>query len=86
MNIAFIDLETSPNISYAWGKWEQNIPEVIQDWYIICFAVKWNKGKTKVYKKIDYKTYKKFTNKLWEVFDEADVIVAHNGDKFDIKK
>ena len=86
MKIAFIDLETSPNICYAWGKWEQNIPEFIEDWYIMCFAIKWNTSKTEVYKKPDFKTYKQFIKKLWQVFDEADIIVGHNGDKFDIKK
>ena len=86
MKIAFIDLETSPNVAYAWGKWEQNIPEFKEDWYIMSFAVKWNDKKTKVYKKPDFKTYKQFIKLLWYVFEEADIIVAHNGDKFDIKK
>jgi len=86
MNICFLDIETSPIISYNWGIYEQNTPKVIKSWHIICYAVKWNKSKTKVYKKIDYKSYKQFIKELWKVFDEADIIVAHNGDKFDIKK
>jgi len=86
MNIVFLDIETSPNIAYSWGKWEQNIPEFLENWYIMCFAVKWNRSRTKVYKKIDYKTYKQFIKELWDVFDKADIIVAHNGDNFDIKK
>ena len=64
MKIAFIDLETSPNIAYCWGKWEQNIPEFKENWYIMSFAVKWNDQKTKVYKKPDFKTYKQFIKLL----------------------
>jgi len=86
MNIAYFDLETSPLVGYTWGKYEQNVLGLVKDSYIMCFAVKWNNGKTKVYKKPDFKTYRQFVKKLWNVFNEADILVAHNGDKFDIKK
>lgn len=92
--IALIDIETAPSLGYVWGKWEQDVIDFEKGWYILSFAVRWfGEKKTTVYGLDDFKTYKKdkendveLVKKLWEVFDNADVIIAHNGDEFDIKK
>lgn len=92
--ILFLDIETSPNLGYSWGKYEQNIIEFKEDWHMLSFSVKWLGEKTThVYCLSDFSGYnkdkrndKKLVAKLWEYFDEADVIVAHNGNSFDIKK
>lgn len=82
--ILFFDLETTPNIIYAWGRYEQNAIDIVDDWHLLCFAYKWF-GEKEVFtmntkKEVDMVKY------LWQLFDKADVIVAHNGDQFDIKK
>lgn len=92
--ILLFDIETSPNLGYVWGKWEQDVVSFKEYWYIICFSYKWlNEKETHVVALPDFKTYKKdktddaeLCKKLWELFNEADVIIAHNGDQFDIKK
>ncbi len=92
--IAIIDIETAPSLGYVWGKWEQDVIDFEKSWYILSFAVRWLGEKTtRVYALNDFSLYKKdkendlmLVKKLWEVFNEADVIIAHNGDKFDIKK
>lgn len=93
--IAFFDIETAPSLGYFFDKWkENNIVATECDWYIISFAVKWN-GSKKVhtYALPDYPLYKKdkendreLVKDLHAIFSEADILVAHNGDKFDIKK
>lgn len=92
--IAFFDIETSPIISYNWGIYEQDAIEVIEDWTIIAFAFKLE-GQKKVYSytledfplyKTDPKNDREVVKKLWELFNVADVLVAHNGDQFDIPK
>jgi len=94
ISVAFVDIETSPNLGFVWGKWEQNVLQFEEEWVIIAFAVKYQ-GSNKVHKFAlpDFPLYKKdprsdaaLVRKLWDVFDDADVIVAHNGDSFDIKK
>src|SRR5690606_17959042 len=78
----------------TWGKYEQNLVWSIQDWYILCFAYKWlGERKTHVIAQPDFKDYKpgssddkNVVQKLWELFEEADVVVAHNGNSFDQKK
>jgi DNA-directed RNA polymerase subunit RPC12/RpoP len=92
--IAFIDIETRPNLSYTWGKWEQNVIAFKQEWAILSFAVKWSDSKrVKVYGLPDFPLYDKdpdndleLIKELWRVFNEADLIIGHNGDNFDIKK
>jgi len=92
--ILIFDIENTPLISYNWGIWEQNAIEVKEDWYILCFAYKWlGEKKTHIVALPDFKGYEKdkkndyhVVKALWDLFDQADILVAHNGDAFDIKK
>lgn len=87
------DCETSPLITYSWGIWEANAIKVIKDTQILCFAYKWLGDKTvKVIGQDDFKSYKPGVNDdkhvvkaIWELFNEADVVIAHNGNSFDQK-
>ena len=88
-----IDIETSPIIGYTWGIYDQNVISVIQPVKIICAAWKFLDDKGVVVKSLsDYEGYtggivddKALVTELWSVLDEADIVVAHNGDAFDIK-
>lgn len=87
-NILLWDLETSLHVMAGFGIWQQNIPtkHILEEWYIICGAWKWY-GEDKVHAvststKDDSKVIKRIHKELMK----ADIIVAHNGDKFDIKK
>lgn len=85
----FFDIETSFNIGIFWRSgYNQTInPEdIIHERAIICVCYKWE-GDDKVH----YLTWdenqsdKKLLKKFIKVLNSADEIVAHNGDKFDIK-
>ena len=92
--IFIFDIENSPNISYTWGMYEQNVIDFKQEYYILSFAYKWLGEKTtKAYSLPDFKTYKKdktndkeLMKVLWKLLDEADIVVGHNSDRFDIRK
>lgn len=93
--ILLFDIETAPNLGYTWGKYEQTIlGDFVQESYFLSFAYKWLGDKTVKVKALkDYAGYdplvpddKALVQDLWELFDQADIIIAHNGDKFDIKK
>ena len=94
MRILLFDIETSPIISYNWRLWKSNAIDVVEDWQILCFAYKWlGEKKTRVVGQDDFKGWKpgvnndtKLVQALHALFNEADVIIAHNGDKFDIKR
>lgn len=94
--IAFFDIETAPSLGYFWGKlYETDIIEVMSPWYMLCFSWKWE-GDDKIHTRAlpDYKrTFRRdkqddreLIKDLWKLFDEADILVAHNGDYFDIRK
>jgi len=92
--ILLLDIETAPSLGYTWSKYETNVIEFERDWFILCFGYKWlgDTGVT-VVALPDFKNYRKnkagdkeLMGQLWSLLDEADIIVAHNGDSFDIKK
>lgn len=92
--ILLFDIETSPTLGFIWQMWEANVLKVVRPWNILCFSYKWfGEKKTHVVSLPQFKGYRKnphndreLVKRLWKLFDEADVIIAHNGDKFDIKK
>lgn len=94
LKILLFDIETSPTLGYTWGIWEQNVIETKENWYVLSFAAKWyGKKEITVRGLNDYKGYKKamsddraLLEDLHDMMADADVLVAHNGDAFDIKK
>ena len=93
LKVLFFDVETAPNIGYTWEKYETNVIEFLRERYMLCFTVKWlDENKPQTFGLPDFSDYKKdktsdkaLVLKLWEYINEADIIVAHNGDSFDIK-
>lgn len=92
--IAFLDIENAPNLGWTWDKFEQNVIAFKTPWFMLSYAVKW-KGEKKIHVRAlcDYPDYKKdkendksLVEDLRDVFDRADIIIAHNGDRFDIRK
>ena len=84
MNILYFDLESSPILGYAWQMWEANILAIEKETGLLSFAYKINDGPTRVLSVREY-TEKEMVKLLHQLFNESDVIVAQNGDKFDIK-
>src|SRR6267154_4477293 len=92
--ITLLDIETAPTLGYVWGMWEQNVIAVKEDWCILSFAAKaLGSDRPEVFALPDYNGYKrdkqndkKLIADLWRVLDKSDIIISHNGDKFDIKK
>lgn len=93
--VLLFDIETAPNIGAYFELYKEgNIVWNEQYWYILCFSYKWLGDKeTHVVALPDFKLWKKdktndleVVKVLWKLFDEAEVIIAHNGNSFDIKK
>jgi len=87
--ILFWDIETSPVVATTWGLGQTylTINNLLEDWYIICACWKYA-GKAKVYSAAmtkpgdDYALVKQ----VREVLADADLVVHHYGDAFDLKK
>lgn len=92
----FIDIETSPILGWAYQKYEVNLLDQLRDWSLLSFCAQWNNEKPFV------RTIKRPRNiwdfvshpdndkalimELWNLLDKADVVIAHNGDRFDVRK
>ena len=83
--LLFIDIETSPIIGYTWGLYEQNVIERIKTFTILSVAYKWFNERTQVLA-CDSMTEKELLKKTQMLLSAADIVIAHNGDSFDIKK
>lgn len=86
--ILFIDIETSPEKVYTWGRWQQNVSpiQVLEQSQLLCFSYKWygEKGKAKNVAMQDYDEGS-VVAEAHELLDEADIVVAHNAWGFDVK-
>ena len=86
----FFDIETSPMVVYSWRTgWKLNIgtENIIEDWKIICISYKWE-HEDKVRNLTWDKNHcdKQMLIDFIEIINSADESIAHNGDRFDIKK
>lgn len=92
--ILLYDIETSYIIGGVWGIYQTDVVTVLQDWQILCASYKWlDEKKIHVIGQDDFKDYKpgklndiNVVKKLRDLFDEADIVIAHNGNSFDQKK
>lgn len=83
--ILFYDIETEPNTAYVWGKYQQDVIAYKKERSILCFAYSWLNGPTTCHTREGLKTDKALCIRLYRLFNEADIVVAHNGDDFDQK-
>lgn len=85
MKVLIYDLETSPNIGYFWKMWKENIGwnQVIEVGTVITWSAKWL-GDDKVMSMSEYFDGTiPMLQGLHDLMNEADVIVAYNGNRFD---
>lgn len=94
--ILFLDIETAPSTAYLWGMYDQNINpvQIIQEGYVLCWSAKWAGTKQKMFDSIfnygeafrkDPTSDLNIAITLWKLLNEADIVIAHNGDDFDLK-
>lgn len=90
--ILIFDVETAPMKAFVWGRWNQNISldATISEWFMLCWSAKWLYSNEVINCRLtaeeaveenDYRIVKE----LWKLIDEADVVVAYNGKRADVK-
>lgn len=85
--ILIFDIETSPNLAHVWQFWQTNVGmnQIMEDGVMLSYAAKWLGEEKIIYKENRKgKSYKKFISGLWKLLNQADIVVAHNGKKFDM--
>jgi len=84
----FWDVECSPNVGLFWrAGYKQTIPHdnIIQERAIICICYKWQGQKQVQSLEWDKGDDRAMLEAFMKVADQADEMIAHNGDKFDLK-
>ena len=91
--VLIFDIETAPLEAYIWQTqvFKANVPEgmVVSEWFMLTWSAKWLFSDIVLSDKLTRKEAlneddKRITERLWQLFDEADIIIAHNGGKFDV--
>lgn len=91
--ILILDIETAPLKAWVWDVWNQNVQpaQIESEWFCLTWAAKWLFDKkvhgagltsAEAVKQND----KRIMQALWAMLNEADIVIAHNGEKFDIPR
>lgn len=83
--ILIYDIETSPNLAYVWGKWQQDVIAFQSEWELLSWSAKWLGEKKTIDVGRNQFSEEVLVRRLHQLFDEADIVIAHNGDQFDQK-
>lgn len=92
--ILLFDIETSPMEVYTWSlfmKGYLNIENIIKDWSVLSWSAKWLFDSEIMSAKVSGKeaiarSDASIIEPMWHLLNEADMVVAHNGAKFDVRK
>ena len=91
--ILILDIETAPLRAFVWSRWKQNIylDQTISEWFMLTWSAKWLFSPEVISDKLTpdeavSEDDERITKRLWNIINEADIIVAHNGDRFDVPK
>lgn len=93
-SIVLIDIETSPILGYTWTSWDADVLKILRPSMILSVSWKTLHSPDTIVKALpDYKGYKAgiindrpLVEEVWKVLDEADVVIGHHSDAFDLKK
>lgn len=80
------DIETSPNLSFHWGLWDQNIGlnQIVETQDILCFAAT-KIGSGKIESHTAWDDYDAMLARLHEIMDRADYVAGYNHISYDNK-
>lgn len=87
--VLVLDIETTPITAYVWGLRDQNISlnQIVKDWSVMAWGAKWLGEKKVMYQDMRHAKHiendREILLPLWNLLDEADIIITQNGQRFD---
>lgn len=89
--ILLLDIETAPIEAAVWGLWQQNVGlnQIQRDWLILSFCAKWLGNSEVQYhdlRECSELDDSKLVEMLYNLLNEADMVIAQNGKRFDVPK
>lgn len=92
-NVLLLDIETAPMVLYAWSLFKPvfSHENIAHDWFILSWAAKWLHhsnvmGDVVTPEEAVERDDKRICESLFKMLDQADIIIAHNGKRFDLRK
>lgn len=90
--VLLFDVETAPMKAFVWNRWNQNISldATISEWFMLCWSAKWLYSNDTIDCRLTSEEAlneddSRIVRELWELVNEADIVVAYNGKKADVK-
>lgn len=88
-----LDIETLPCTVFVWGLFKQRIPHnnLVTDWCVLSWKAKWLYEK-EVFgdvlspEEATKQDDSRILRPMWDLLEQADVVIAHNGKNFDLRK
>ena len=98
--ILLFDIETTPMPVWVWDFGKQYVPptNLVRDdegkqkvWYVLSWAAKWLYDENVLSDVVTpeeavTRDDSRVLSSIWKLLDEADIVIAHNGDRFDLRK
>jgi len=91
--VLLFDIETLPTWTRVWhlGKQRLHHKQIIKDWCVLSWAAKWLMSDEYLSDLLTPKEAlihddERVCKSIWKLIDEADIIIAHNGKRFDVRK
>ena len=91
--VLIFDIETAPMKAYVWNLWKTDIhlEQILNEWFCIAWSAKWLygediMGEVLTSQEVLREDDSRIITSLWKLINEADIVVAHNGNKFDIPR
>lgn len=86
MRILLLDIETAPNLAYVWGLWDQNVAtsQIVNSGYVLCWSAKWLDDPEVMFDSVHKSGEERMLKRIHKLLHESDVVVTHNGIKFDL--
>ena len=93
LKVLIFDIETAPMKAYVWKRWKENISldQTISEWFCVAWSAKWLysdevMGAVLTPEEIKNEDDSRIMCELWNLMNEATIVVSHNGDNFDIPR
>ena len=93
LKVLFFDIETAPLLSFIWHPITNYVPNVMQDTdtFMLTWAAKWWGSEELIADSLSrdeviHQQDDRIVRSLADLVAEADIVVAHNGDKFDMPR
>jgi len=86
MRILAIDIETAPSLAYIWRMYDENIgvDQLVKASEMISWGAKWLGDDEVEFRSEFHDGKRKMVKRVWELLDEADVVLHFNGRRFDV--